>query len=94
MTSIYTLIGTKAILGKKKGIYKKKGTTKKYCKCKGKMMNIVKYKKSKTIIKKKKGGSDSEHIDIDGKYAPVGINYNLDGGAKKRKKRKTRKTRK
>ena len=92
MTSIYTLIGTKAILGKKKGIYKKKGTTKKYCKCKGKMMNIVKYKKSKTIIKKKKGGSDSEHID--GKYAPVGINYNLDGGAKKRKKRKTRKTRK
>ncbi len=56
MTSIYTLIGTKTILGKKKSIYKKKGTTKKYCKCKGRMMNIVKYKKSKTksTIKKKK----------------------------------------
>ena len=94
MTSIYTLIGTKAILGKKKGIYKKKGTTKKYCKCKGKMMNIVKYKKSKNIIKKKKGGSDSPPIDE--MYAPVDSNYNLhlNGGAKKRKKRKTRKTRK
>ena len=56
MTSIYTLIGTKTILGKKKSIYKKKGTAKKYCKCKGRMMNIVKYKKSKTVIKKKKRG--------------------------------------
>lgn len=87
MTSIYTLIGTKTILGKKKSIYKKKGTTKKYCKCKGRMMNIVKYKKSKTksTIKKKKGGN--------AEYASVDAAFHLDGGAKKKTK-KTKKSKK
>jgi hypothetical protein len=74
----YTLVGKKIVLGKKKLVYKKEGSRKLYCKCKGKMMNIVKYKKMKMKkMKMKKGGDPS----------------NMSGG-KKRKSTKTRKTRK
>jgi hypothetical protein len=43
----YKLIGKKSVLGKKKLVYSKVGSRKLYVKSKGKMMNIVKYKKMK-----------------------------------------------
>lgn len=39
-------------MGKTRNIYKKKGSNKEYLKYKGKMMNVVKYKKMKTIKNK------------------------------------------
>jgi hypothetical protein len=52
----YKLLKKIVINGKKRNIYKKKGSKKQYIKCKGKMMNLVKYKKMKTkkLSKKKK----------------------------------------
>ena len=52
----YKLLKKIVINSKKRNIYKKKGSKKQYIKCKGKMMNLVKYKKMKTkkIPKKKK----------------------------------------
>ena len=43
----YKLVGKKSILGKKKLVYSKSGSRKLYVKSKGRMMNIVKYKKMK-----------------------------------------------
>lgn len=52
----YKLLKKIVINGKKRNIYKKKGSRKQYIKCKGKMMNLVKYKKmkSKKLPKKRK----------------------------------------
>jgi hypothetical protein len=46
----YKEVGKKTIDGKKRVIYKKSGSKKEYLKYKGRMMNIVKYKK---MIEKK-----------------------------------------
>ena len=43
----YKVVGKKSILGKKKLVYSKSGSRKLYVKSKGRMMNIVKYKKMK-----------------------------------------------
>ena len=43
----YKLVGKKSVLGKKKLVYSKSGSRKLYVKSKGRMMNIVKYKKMK-----------------------------------------------
>lgn len=43
----YKLVGKKYILGKKKLVYSKSGSRKLYVKSKGRMMNVVKYKKMK-----------------------------------------------
>ena len=59
----YKLVEKKTINGKKRNIYKKEGSKKEYLKYKGRMMNVVKYKKiktkkptKKTKVKKIKGG--------------------------------------
>ena len=41
----YTKYGKVVVNGKKKIVYRKKGSTKNYCKCKGKMIGLSKYKK-------------------------------------------------
>ena len=43
----YKLVGKKSVFGKKKLVYSKSGSRKLYVKSKGRMMNIVKYKKMK-----------------------------------------------
>lgn len=43
----YKLVGKKSVLGKKKLVYSKVGSRKLYVKSKGRMMNLVKYKKMK-----------------------------------------------
>lgn len=43
----YKLVGKKSVSGKKKLVYSKSGSRKLYVKSKGRMMNIVKYKKMK-----------------------------------------------
>ena len=43
----YKLVGKKSVMGKKKLTYSKAGSRKLYVKSKGRMMNIVKYKKMK-----------------------------------------------
>lgn len=50
----YKLVVKKTINGKKRNIYKKEGSKKEYLKYKGRMMNVVKYKKIKTKKTKKK----------------------------------------
>ena len=50
--SEYKLFKKKNLMGKTRNIYKKKGSNKEYLKYKGKMMNVVKYKKMKTIKNK------------------------------------------
>lgn len=77
--------------GVKKILYKKTGSQKLYCMCKGRMMNLVKYKKMKankkeTPVKKKKrrGGNPMENV----------MNVLKSGGAKKRKVKKGKKGKK
>ena len=61
----YAKYGSVVINGKKKIVYRKKGSIKNYCKCKGKMMGLSKYKKfvskkiAKKTMKKKSGGTTS-----------------------------------
>lgn len=43
----YKLLGKKSVLGKQKLVYSKVGSRKLYVKSKGRMMNLVKYKKMK-----------------------------------------------
>ena len=43
----YKLVGKKSVVGKKKLVYSKVGSRKLYVKSKGRMMNLVKYKKMK-----------------------------------------------
>ena len=56
----YKLVGKKSVLGKQKLIYSKVGSKKLYVKSKGRMMNLVKYKKMKMkkpvqkVVKKSK----------------------------------------
>ena len=47
----YKLVGKKSVVGKKKLVYSKVGSRKLYVKSKGKMMNLVKYKKMKMKVK-------------------------------------------
>ena len=44
----YKLVGKKSVSGKKKLVYSKAGSRKLYVKSKGRMMNIIKYKKMKS----------------------------------------------
>ena len=42
-TATYKAVGKRVINGKKKVLYKKAKSQKVYCKCKGRMMNVIKY---------------------------------------------------
>lgn len=50
----YKMLKKMIVLGKKKVIYSKSGTKKLYVKSKGRMMNLVKYKKMKNKKTKQK----------------------------------------
>jgi hypothetical protein len=66
----YKEVGKKTIDGKKRVIYKKPGSKKEYLKYKGRMMNIVKYKKmlSKKVEPKMKPVKKSKKSKTTKKY--------------------------
>ena len=55
----YKILKKMVVLGKKKVIYSKSGTKKQYVKSKGRMINLVKYKKMKNKKTKEKKKSKS-----------------------------------
>lgn len=64
----YKILKKMLVLGKKKVIYSKSGTKKLYVKSKGRMMNLVKYKKMKNKKTKQKQKSNKKK---GGHLAPV-----------------------
>ena len=90
----YKLVGKKYILGKKKLVYSKSGSRKLYVKSKGRMMNVVKYKKmkmaDKSVSKKRKarktkrGGGAENFASISEAFHK---HDDMAGGKKKKKKK-------
>jgi len=89
------------VMGVKKVLYKKVGSQKLYVISKGRMMNLVKYKKmkmaDKSVSKKRKarktkrGGGAENFASISEAFVSSGHKHDVMAGGKKKKKKKNKK---
>ena len=104
MSAIYKLVKKVVVAGKKKSVYRKKGTQKLYVKSKGRMMNLVKYKKMKAQksvskpkkikrkrVKRRGGGNPLMNLLNGNSMADDG---SMAGGKRRKKAKKAKKAKK